>query len=183
MSRLSSGFPPRTLTQVQVKIDRHVLTQGVLIDSGADESLMDWGLAKKWNCGVIPLTQPLKASALDGRLLFTVTHCTMPIEVTVNATHTEHMTFHLFDSAQHPLILGYPWLVKHNPHIDWRSGRVKGWGEDCKHFCLRDNKTGDNTPHARRIETQAVVQIACTEMTEAIQVQEQDFPDVEETSV
>ena len=46
------------------------------------------------------------------------------------------MTFHLFDSAQHPLILGFLWLKRHNPHIDWRSGRVKGWGRECNHTCL-----------------------------------------------
>lgn len=38
--------------------------------------------------------------------------------------HSEHRIFHITDAPQLPLhgyswILGYPWLLKHNPHIDW----------------------------------------------------------------
>ena len=135
MSKLASAFPPRQLTQVKLSINNRTVSHGVLIDSGADESLMDWSLARQNQVKTVPLTHPVTASALDGRLLFRVTHCTEPIQVTLTDDHTEVMQFHLFDSAQHPLILGFPWLKKHNPHIDWRSGEIKGWGGDCAHTC------------------------------------------------
>ena len=141
MSRLSSAVPPRLLTQVKLTVNNQTVIQGVLVDSGADESLMDWNLARQHGVKTVPLTQPVNASALDGRLLFKVTHRTAPIQVTINDHHTELMQFHLFDSAQHPLVLGVPWLKKHNPHIDWRSGKIKGWGEECEDSCTRSKPT------------------------------------------
>ena len=43
--------------------------RGALIDSGADESVIDWELAKLLNLKAIPLVHPINASALDGRLI------------------------------------------------------------------------------------------------------------------
>lgn len=33
------------------------------------------------------------------------------------------------------LILGYPWLKHHNPHIDWGTGKILGWGRECMTTC------------------------------------------------
>ncbi|CAK6949351.1 hypothetical protein FSCOSCO3_A016615 [Scomber scombrus] len=71
----------RQLTQVEFSINNQTVTHGVLIDSGADESLMDWSLARQNQVKTIPLTHPVTASALDGRRLFRVTHCTEPIQI------------------------------------------------------------------------------------------------------
>lgn len=137
MSRVTSfDSPVRKLMQVQIKLGDKTMTQDALVDSGADESLLDWELAKSLNLKVVLLDQPLEASALDGRLLCTVTHRTEPMVLVIDQEHREQISFHLFNSAQHPLILGYPWLVKHNPHVDWQTGKVKGWGVECSRSCL-----------------------------------------------
>lgn len=60
-------------------------------------------------------------------------------------TQTEFIAFHLFDSVRHPLIFGFPWLTKHNPFIDWHSGKVKGWGEECLHSCFAKAKASELT--------------------------------------
>ena len=131
-------FPPRTLTQVMLCEGNQVIEQGTLVDSGADESFLDKELALRLNLKLTPLPSPLKANALDGRLLFTVTHCTTPVKMTINDTHVENIVFHVFKSAQHPIILGYPWLLLHNPVIDLRSGKVQDWGMLCKQKCVHD---------------------------------------------
>lgn len=136
MSRFSSvESPPRALTAIKVK--HHDTTVGleVLIDSGADESLMDWDFAKKLNLKTDLLARPIEASALDGSLIFRVTHKTEPLTVIID-DHHELMCFHLYSSTQHSLILGFPWLRKHNPHIDWSTGRVLGWAASCDDKCL-----------------------------------------------
>ena len=53
--------------------------------------------------------------------------------------HHENIQFHLFTSTSHSLILGQPWLFLHNPHIDWKNGKIRGWGEDCARNCLAPN--------------------------------------------
>ena len=52
--------------------------------------------------------------------------------------HHEHIQFHLFTSTSHSLILGQPWVFLHNPHIDWKGGQIREWGEECTERCLAE---------------------------------------------
>lgn len=47
VSKFPVDFPPRPVTQVNICINNQAIDQGVLIDSGADESLMDWGIVNQ----------------------------------------------------------------------------------------------------------------------------------------
>jgi len=132
----TADSPSRKLTNIKVICHGISNSQKVLIDSGADESLMDSGLAHELRLKTELLSSPLKASALDGKLLFHVTHKTESVTIMID-DHCELMSFHLFNSAQHPLILGFPWLTKHNPYVDWRSGKIKGWGQECSQDCFK----------------------------------------------
>lgn len=58
---------------------------------------------------------------------------TQSIQLVMAKAHTEHLSFHLFNSPQHPLILGLPWL---NPHMNWSTGEILGWGEGCLLTCF-----------------------------------------------
>ena len=138
VSRTVSFSPSRTLTSAQLITPTQTLSHAALIDSGADESFIDWRLAKRLGLNFVPLLRPLVAKALDGRLLCRVTHRTRPLKLIIANGHTESLSFHLFNSPSHPLILGYPWLVKHNPHMDWSTGRVLGWHKDCLALLQRD---------------------------------------------
>uniref|UniRef100_A0A9J8D1R8 Reverse transcriptase/retrotransposon-derived protein RNase H-like domain-containing protein n=1 Tax=Cyprinus carpio carpio TaxID=630221 RepID=A0A9J8D1R8_CYPCA len=35
-----------------------------------------------------------------------------------------------------PIVLGHPWLIKHNPRIDWQQGSVLEWSSKCHESCL-----------------------------------------------
>uniref|UniRef100_A0A671YIT6 Gypsy retrotransposon integrase-like protein 1 n=1 Tax=Sparus aurata TaxID=8175 RepID=A0A671YIT6_SPAAU len=130
----ASTSPPRTLTKVQVK--HHTDTElEALIDSGADESLMDWGLARKLGLDVELLERPVRARSLNGLELFSITHVSEPVPLQIN-NHKEVIRFYLFKSSSHSLILGQSWLLTHNPHIDWRTGEIRGWGDSCTKTCL-----------------------------------------------
>ncbi|XP_072771297.1 uncharacterized protein KIAA0040 homolog isoform X2 [Nerophis lumbriciformis] len=119
----------RTLIRIQVK--NHTVTNiGALIDSGADESLMDWSLAAELGIKSEPLARPIRAKALDGKELFVITHVTELIRINIK-DHEEKIRLYLFKAASHTLILGLPWLFQHNPQIDWRTGEIKAWGKDC----------------------------------------------------
>ena len=126
----------RRLTTIQVK--HHSITRNALIDSGADESLMDWGLAQRLALETRALVTPITASSLNGRELFTITHVTEPVELTIGG-HTEQLPFYLYKSNTRTLVLGYPWLVKHNPRLDWLTGQVQEWGPKCVGRCIQES--------------------------------------------
>ena len=124
----------RVLTPVT--INSH-LDMNVMIDSGADESLMDYNLAKKLHIDCQPLARPIRARSLNGADIFAITHKSNPVKLSIGHHH-EYMQFHLFTSTSHSLILGQPWLFLHNPHIDWKSGQIRGWGEECTEHCISE---------------------------------------------
>ena len=99
-------------------------------------SFMDWRLAKQLGVRLFPLPSPLEASSLDGRLLCTVTHHSQPIQLIMAKGHSEFLSCLLYCSPAHPLLLGLPWLSKHNPHINWSSGEILGWGKSCCPVCF-----------------------------------------------
>ena len=101
-------------------------------------------MAKKLGLKTKVLSPPVKASALNGTALFTITDVTEPVALTLDNDY-ELISFYLFHSPARTLILGYPWLVSHNPHIDWPTGKILGWGEDCEGKCLRDETYGQAT--------------------------------------
>lgn len=44
--------------------------------------------------------------------------------------------FHVMPFSQALLLLGLPWLTKHNPVTDWVTGRVVSWSSFCHSPCL-----------------------------------------------
>ncbi len=40
------------------------------------------------------------------------------------------------DSPLAPVVLGHPWLSRHNPNINWRQNTVSSWSEYCHASCL-----------------------------------------------
>ncbi len=102
---------------------------------------MDIAMASRLQVPVNPLSSPLEIIALDGRSIApgSVTKITDPLTVSVSH-HLESMAFYLISSPELPLILGHPWLMRHNPHINWSSGEVLSWGSLCQDSCLKSHR-------------------------------------------
>ena len=138
VSHTSSSSPSsRSLCQVRLLLPEGSQTLATLIDSGSDANIMDSNLAQQLGVGRIPLPAPVSTNALDGRLLGTVTHMTAPIRMLISGNHHETLQFHILHSPRHPLLLGFPWLRRHNPHLDWTTGAILGWGSSCHQVCLK----------------------------------------------
>ncbi|KAL0170965.1 hypothetical protein M9458_035561, partial [Cirrhinus mrigala] len=75
-----------------------------------------------FNCPVplSPLTDPIAVNALNGQTLPKITFVTKPVTLTVSGNHSESIPFYILDSPLAPVVLGHPWLIKHNPRIDWQ---------------------------------------------------------------
>jgi len=108
------------------KIDTH---EGVMIkallDSGATGMFMDRQTAARHGFKLQKLGRPLMVKNVDGTVNSggAITH---QVEYNVfYKGHIERMRMDVCDLGKTEVILGMPWLVAHNPEINWETGEVK----------------------------------------------------------
>jgi hypothetical protein len=102
----------------------------------------------------IPLDKkkiPRRVLAVDRREVASgpVTHDTT-VELTTN-NHWEMIKLHCITIGNSLIILGLPWLKKHNPKINWREGKVIFDSDKCGKECL------DTSPHAKTIPEEKAI--------------------------
>ena len=127
----------RPLCQARLLLSEGSHTLAVFIDSGSDINIIDEELARQLNIQRVPLPHPSPACALNGQLVGTVTHQTTPLRLLLSGNHHETIQFHILKSPRLPFILGFPWLHRHNPTIDWSTGSILGWSSACHQVCLK----------------------------------------------
>ncbi|KAL0172743.1 hypothetical protein M9458_033054 [Cirrhinus mrigala] len=115
---------------------RQRLSSRALLDSGAEGNFMDLNFAQQLLIPIIPLSCKISVNALNGQTLPSITHSTGPITMITSGNHKEELTFLLTNSPLVPVVLGHPWLVQHNPRVDWGHDSVSTWGESCYANCL-----------------------------------------------
>jgi len=119
------------LREVTVKIglERIDMQEGVtveaLLDSGATWLVMSSKFARKQGFKLKKLERPMNVRNVDGSL-----NKEGPIEYTVEVNiyyqgHRERTEIDVIGGQKWTVILGMPWLARHNPEIDWRTGEVK----------------------------------------------------------
>ncbi|KAK3553025.1 hypothetical protein QTP86_031215 [Hemibagrus guttatus] len=60
------------------------------------------------------------------------------LEFQMGLFHHEHLAFYVTSSLANPVILGFPWLRRHDPQISWRSGELVHWSPTCLKECLHE---------------------------------------------
>ena len=75
-----------------------------------------------------------------------MTHQTQPLELLVSGNHRETISFFVFPSACSPLVLGFEWLERHNPHINWTDRHIESWSTSCHETCLRSAAPAVRSP-------------------------------------
>jgi hypothetical protein len=116
-----------------------------MIDCEATENFIDRRFAEQLG---LPLTKklvPRKVLTVDGRELEggLVTHDAM-VTMVIN-DHREEIRLHCITIGNSPIIIGLPWLRKHNPNIDWKEGKITFNSEKCGKNCL------PTSPHATTV--------------------------------
>ncbi|KAL0162053.1 hypothetical protein M9458_041449, partial [Cirrhinus mrigala] len=109
-----------------------------LIDSGAAGNFIDKDFVRANRLPVLSCAHPVAVAALDGRPLGTgrVSHVTKDLTLRVEPGHQETIRFFVITSPQSPLILGYPWLNRHEPTISWARGVITHWSPHCLEHCI-----------------------------------------------
>ena len=100
-------------------------------------NFIDEGLARRLKIPLVTLEKPLAITALYRRALghSSVTRVTSQVRLQLG-NHCEEIALNLICSPEFNVVLGYPWLNRHNPHVDWVTGRILGWGPSCHATCL-----------------------------------------------
>uniref|UniRef100_A0A3B3I2Y3 ribonuclease H n=1 Tax=Oryzias latipes TaxID=8090 RepID=A0A3B3I2Y3_ORYLA len=107
-----------------------------LIDSGAEQSLIDRDLVTRLHLPTEPLDTPVQASGLGGQHLSRITHRTKPVQILTSGNHRENIQFFVTQSSHTPIILGFSWLKLHNPQFNWSLGQITNWSSYCLANCL-----------------------------------------------
>ena len=96
----------------------------LLVDSGATDCFIDRKMAFRLGLPLFAHAQPIPVALADGRtpVSGSITHWTAMDIRTRNLRTTA--VFHIIDCPKNPFILGYDWLERINPDIDWRKGTV-----------------------------------------------------------
>jgi Retroviral aspartyl protease len=95
-----------------------------LVDSGAGGIFMDQNYARKHGFNLTKLEYPITARNVDGteNKQGTIRYYT-DLDIQVNGkTSTER--FLITGLGNQKIILGLPWLQKHNPEINWKEGTL-----------------------------------------------------------
>jgi len=114
---------------VKIGLERIDTQEGVtveaLLDSGATGLVMSSEFAKKQGFNLKKLERPVNVRNVDRSF-----NKEGPIENTVEVNiyyqgHRERTEIDVIGEQKWMVILGMPWLARHNPEIDWRTGEVK----------------------------------------------------------
>ncbi len=63
---------------------------------------------------------------------------TPEVSLHIGCFHEERISLLVLEEAVVDVVLRCPWLAKHQPTIDWRSGEILKWDGGCKQRCLRN---------------------------------------------
>jgi len=101
------------------------ITVEALLDGGATGLVMSSEFVRKKGFKLKKLERPMQVRNVDGSF-----NREGPIENTVEVNvyykeHVERTEIDVIGGQKWGVILGMPWLERHNPEIDWKTGKVK----------------------------------------------------------
>ncbi|XP_073675909.1 cilia- and flagella-associated protein 74 [Garra rufa] len=152
----------------------------VLVDSGAAGNFVSSHFIAKHRIPTVQnevtyqITTIQNSPLGDGK----ISRRTRKVTLVSQHNHREHLTLLVLPRANVDVILGRPWLIKHQPRIDWSTGEVLEWGATCEDHGYHPSSSDTESPyrpiplHATTIESPA------TQSATAIPPVYQSFTDV-----
>ncbi|KAK3574642.1 hypothetical protein QTP86_011554 [Hemibagrus guttatus] len=128
------------LVPVSLCVSNRCVPVSALIDSGAAVNLINGALVERLGIPTFPCLPLLRITAIDSQPIGEgYLKCqTELLDFRVGLFHQECLAFYFTSSLASPMILGFPWLRRHDPQISWCSGELVRWSPACKETCLRD---------------------------------------------
>ncbi|KAK3555402.1 hypothetical protein QTP86_015690, partial [Hemibagrus guttatus] len=111
------------LVPVSLSVSDRSISVAALIDSGAAVNLIDGGLVERLGITTFPCVPSLRITAIDSQPIGEgyLKRQTELLEFRVGLFHRERLAFYVTATPANPVILGFPWLRRHDPQISWQS--------------------------------------------------------------
>src|SRR5258707_9564564 len=112
------------LSLTSASISKHAHPFIALLDSGSSHCFVDEVFAKKNKIALTKLPSTIPLRLFDGSAQNSVSHKThIPLTFSTGKTHQMEFYITKLDKG-YSVVLGYDWLVCHNPSIDWAETKV-----------------------------------------------------------
>ena len=114
-----------------------------MLDCGATGNFINSTFASKYNIPLVRKARPIPLFVIDGTPISSggITHSSVPLllQFSTPIRHEETSTFEIIP-MNFPVILGLPWLQKHNPQVSWDTFSLRFDSAFCKKHCLTYQK-------------------------------------------
>ena len=120
-----------------------------LIDSGASSNFMHEETARKSGVKLTKRKEPQPVKDIQGKILGWIDSYAKVI-MNIDA-HQEEIKFYIIPLGIHGLVLGLPWLQKHDPEIKWSERKIRLNSPFCKQTCIsKKSVKGKEVPLTRK---------------------------------
>ena len=137
-----------------------MLFRSAMIDSGATEDFINQEVCNKHGIKMIKAKNQREIYLADGKpsAMGPVTHMTkVPMDI---SSHRELATFQVANLQNHEVILGKPWLRKHNPTIDWNDKKITFNNERCTTRWLNSSHVAYGIPEEKVLEENLITRFS-----------------------
>ncbi|KAL1249800.1 hypothetical protein QQF64_020805 [Cirrhinus molitorella] len=101
-------------------------------------------------------------AAIDGRPLGDgrINFVTEEVQLRIGTLHSEPIRLFVLQSPKNPIILGFPWLEKHNPTISWNAREItRSQSDFCKMNCLSNPPSPPSKQSPPKVDEQDSLQV------------------------
>jgi hypothetical protein len=117
-----SSTPEELSLPITLLTKRRTVHEFALVDSGANQNLMDAGFARAHGLGERCVRNARCMYNIDGTLHAKSGTHYVDLEIATNV-QTHVCRFLLMDLSDDVIVLGFPWLCKFEPQISWHNAR------------------------------------------------------------
>src|SRR6266436_5129591 len=112
------------LSLTSASVSKHACPFIALLDSGSSHCFVDKAFAKKNKLALTKLPSTILLQLFDGSAWNSISHKTyIPLTFSTGITHQTEFYITKLDKG-YSVVLGYDWLVHHNPSINWAETKV-----------------------------------------------------------
>lgn len=127
--------------ELELVVNGKLVRAYAMIDSGATSNFVDLAFVKAHGLPLEEKKTPRELIVVDGRPISSgaVTHHTLPLRASVLESyplHSETLSLDVTSLGSYPIILGIPWLKKHEPTISWLTHAFSFLSDHCDECCL-----------------------------------------------